>query len=66
MIGMKCPNCGKVHLNTQDHLEANWDQTFACDPGCGIQMKLDREEAQSILDQASADHPAIIPMHEVS
>lgn len=66
MIGMKCPKCGKVHMNTRDHLEAHWDQPFACDPGCGIKMRLDREEALSILDKSSADRPAIIPMYEVS
>jgi hypothetical protein len=65
MIGMKCPSCGKVHMNTEDHLKAHWDQTFVCDPGCGTQMKLDREEAQRILDGSSANAPTIIPMHEI-
>jgi hypothetical protein len=66
MIGMQGPGCGKIHMNTRDHLEAHWDQPFACDPGCGIQMKLDREEALKILATTSTDQPAIIPMHEIS
>lgn len=66
MIGMKCPGCGKIHMNTRDHLEAHWDQPFACNPGCGIQMKLDREEALKILETSSTDQPAVIPMHEIS
>lgn len=65
MIGMKCPKCDKVHMNTQEHLEANWDQLFVCEK-CGAGMRLDREEAQSILDKSSPDRPAIIPMHETS
>jgi hypothetical protein len=65
MIGLKCPSCGKVHMDTRDHLEANWDQLLVCD-GCGINMKLDREEALSILDKSSASTPAIIPMYKIS
>lgn len=66
MIGMKCPKCSKIHMNTREHLEAHWDQPFACDPGCGIQMTVNRDEALSILDSSSTEHAAIIPMHEVS
>lgn len=64
MIGMKCPKCGKIHMNTREHLEAHWDQPFNCEPGCGIQMKVDREEALRILDGSSAEHLGVIPMHE--
>jgi len=66
MIGMKCSKCGNIQMNTREHLEAHWDQAFTCEPGCGRQMKIDRDEARRILDSSSADQPAIIPMHEVS
>jgi hypothetical protein len=65
MIGLKCPGCGKINIDTRDHLEANWDQLYTCD-GCGEHMRLDREEALSILDKCSDGSASIIPMHEVS
>ncbi len=65
MIGLKCPRCGKINIETRDHLEVNWDQLYACD-GCGEHMRLDREEALSILENGSDGSASIIPMHEVS
>ena len=43
-IEMQCPKCGFGHANTWAHLVAHWEATFTCQ-GCGIQMKVDREEA---------------------
>lgn len=65
MIRMKCDKCGKIHVNTREHLEANWDQAFTCEPGCGRRMKIDRDEARGILDNSPANQPDIIPMYEV-
>jgi hypothetical protein len=44
LVQMKCPNCGKHHLNTLGHLMAHWQEAFRCDGGCGVLMRLERQE----------------------
>ena len=63
LVHMKCPNCGKIHLNTLENLMAHWEQEFRCDDGCGMSMKLDRQE---LLDAIRLQTPPFaIAMHTI-
>ena len=64
-ILMECPNCGKHHANTLAHVKARWDEPFTCESGCGIVMKLDREELIAVLDAPSPATPIIAKMHQI-
>ncbi len=65
LIGLQCPNCNHAHPDTLAHLKARWQEPFRCEK-CGIDMKVDREEALAAIESADPDHPLIIKMHEVS
>lgn len=65
IIGVKCPNCGNVLPETLEHLESHWTEAFACDPGCGIHMAVDRGEAISLINTFAAEETLIIPMYRV-
>lgn len=62
-IGMQCPKCGSVHANTWAHLETHWEATFPCEK-CGLDMKVDREQALAARDSAGDDGEITILMSE--
>lgn len=62
-VQMICSNCGKYHLNTLAHLTAHWQQEFQCSDGCGLSMKLDRQELLDAIDAGTV--PLNITMHSV-
>ncbi len=60
-VVMKCPKCGKVHPNTWANLEAYWESAFPCEK-CGLDMKIDREQALAARDGAGDDGEITIEM----
>jgi hypothetical protein len=63
LVHIKCPNCGKYHLDTLGHLTAHWQQQFQCKDGCSLPMKLDRQELLDAIEAGAV--PLNITMRSV-
>ena len=64
LLGLKCPDCGHVHMDTLAHFKANWGERFPCE-SCGIDMMVDREAALHTINSAEVGQSPIIEMRSV-
>ena len=62
-ITMQCPKCGHAHANTWDNIKAHWEEPFVCE-GCGLIMRVDREEALASRDRAADGGQITVVMSE--
>lgn len=61
LLSLKCPECGRVHMDTLAHLKANWEERFPCE-GCEIDMVVDRRMVLEAIDAAEPGQSPIIEM----